>query len=154
MNRDACIAFIEHNYFGNVRAGQLEATMDCFTPDARVDIRHGDNPLRRFAVRPARDATSLVDFYRHLCSNYDAWFGEFQHFIDTEANRAASHFVVRLTPKPAGLYADAGVQELLNCNFFEFRAERISNMIIYYANPTANPAATTQAPTGYPPKKE
>ena len=146
MDRKSCIAFIEQDYFGNVGAGNLQATMNCFTPDANVEIRHGDKPLRRFSVAPSGDATALTEFYAHLCGNYDAWFGEFQHFVDVEANRAASRFIVRLTPKPGGLYADAGTQELLNCNFFEFRNERISDMIIYYANP----GSTQQTPTGYP----
>jgi len=144
MDRDACIAFIEHDYFGNVRAGALDAIMACFTPDARVAIRHGDRPVRRFAVQASGDADSLEDFYRHLCGNYEAWFGDFWHVVDAGAARAASRFTVRLTPKPDGLYADAGAQELLNCNFFEFDGPRISDMIIYYANPGS------AGPTGYP----
>jgi hypothetical protein len=54
-----------------------------------------------------------------------------------------------LRPKPDGLYADADVQHLLNCNFFEFRDGLISHMIVYYVNPEAGEGGGS-APTGYP----
>lgn len=153
IEREACITLIEQTYFGNVRNGNIDATMACFTPDAHVLIRHGDNPERRFGVEPGAGETSLRDFYAHLCGNYTAWFGAFQHYIDGDEDRAASRFTVRLSPKPDGLYADAGEQELLNCNFFEFRGGLISHMIIYYSNPAAGAAKDQKpgAPTGYPP---
>lgn len=153
IERDACITLIEQTYFGNVQRGDLDATMACFTADAHVRIRHGDNPERRFGVEPNTGEASLRDFYVHLCGNYTAWFGAFIHYIDGDEDRAASRFTVHLSPKPDGQYADAGKQELLNCNFFEFRAGLISDMIIYYSNPTAGAASSQQpgAPTGYPP---
>jgi hypothetical protein len=147
MNRESRITFIEKAYFGSVRGGNLDAVMGCFTADASVIIRHGDNPERLFGVQTSAVETPLREFYEHLCGNYDAWFGDYEHYIDIEEQRAASHFTVRLTPKPDGLYADAGTQELVNCNFFEFDGDLISHMIIYYANPTAGASST---PTGYP----
>ena len=147
MDRESCIAFIEQTYFGNVRSGDITVVMSCFSRDARVIIRHGDNLERRFGIQPTDEESPLREFYEHLCGNYDAWFGDFEHYIDTEDRRAASRFTVRLTPKPDGLYAGAGTQELFNCNFFEFRDELISHMIIYYANPKAGASGT---PTGYP----
>ncbi len=146
MDRDSCIAFIEHDYFGSVSAGDLDATMACFTEDARVVIRNGDQAVRRFAVQSTADAVPLEDFYRHLCGNYAAWFGDFWHVVDTAAARAASRFTVRLAPKTDGRYADAGEQTLLNCNFFEFDGAKIRDMIIYYANP----GSAGLTPTGYP----
>ena len=112
-----------------------------------------DNPERRFAVAAPSNEIALSDLYEHLCRNYEAWFGNFRHFIDVEAKRAACHFDVRLTPSVAGLYANAGVQTLRNCNFFEFREDRIDRMTIYYANPQPGGAAgrPADAPTGYPP---
>ena len=148
MNRAACIEFIEHSYFGSVMQGDVAGIMQCFTADAAVVIRHGDNPERYFTAASANEATDLLGFYDHLCGNFEAWFGDFEHYIDIDQARAASRFTVRLTPKPDGLYADQGVQELHNCNFFEFRDDRISHMIIYYANPQSADAAV--APTGYP----
>lgn len=152
MDRESCIRLIEQTYFGNVESGGIDAVMACFTPGATVIIRHGDNPERFFGVQPSAGKTALREFYEHLCGNYDAWFGDYMHYIDTAQERAASRFTVRLTPKPDGLYADAGEQELLNCNFFEFRDDLISDMIIYYANPNAGNATAglSAVPTGYP----
>jgi hypothetical protein len=82
------------------------------------------------------------------------WFGDYHHYIDLEKASAASRFVVQLTPKPKGIYAGAAPQELSNCNFFEFRAGRISDMIIYYANPDTqltHVQFSSDKPTGYPP---
>jgi hypothetical protein len=144
--REAVIDFVEHAYFGSVQNQNIEAVMNCFQPRADVIIRHGDNPIRHFAAAPAAGQANLQDFYTHLCGNYDAWFGDFKHFVDVGAQRSACYFTVRLTPKTDGLYADAGVQELKNCNFFEYERDLIRHMIIYYSN--TGSAANT--PTGYP----
>jgi hypothetical protein len=152
MDRETCIAFIEQTYFGSVQAGDIDAVMRCFAETVEVVIRHGDHPERFFKLQPARDETDLRSFYDHLCGNYDVSFSDFAHIIDGTARRAACHFKVRLCPKPNGLYADAGEQELRNCNFFEFEDSLISHMIIYYANPQAKDAPDHRAatPTGYP----
>ena len=150
MKRDECIQLIENDYFGNLTAGHLSAAMECFTDDARVYIRHGDNPIRRFSILPSDGMQPLMEFYEHLCGNYYVTFTEFWHVIDIDAQRAASHFTVGLAPMADGLYADAAKQELLNCNFFEFRDGRISHMIIYYANPASANENNQVTPTGYP----
>jgi len=152
MDRETCIAFIEHTYFGNVQDGNIDGVMKCFAQQVEVIIRHGDRPARLFKVLPSGGETPLRDFYRHLCGNYDAWFGDFRHVVDSAANRAACHFKVCLSPKPDGQYADTGPQELLNCNFFEFDNGVISHMIIYYANPQSGGfvGRGTETPTGYP----
>ncbi len=151
-NREAYTEFVEKTYFGNVESGQLDAIMACFDPDATVIIRHGDNPERCFCVSASADETPLVEFYKHLCSNYEARFNDFQHFIDRETQRASCYFKVRLKPKPEGLYAGTGQQELFNCNFFEFRDDLITHMIIYYANPRSGDptSGSYDPPTGYP----
>jgi len=141
--------FIEQTYFGNVEQGKVDAILACFLPDAEVVIRHGDSPERLFAPKASDDRMVLGEFYEHLCGNYEASFRDFRHFVDPDEQRAASHFKVQLRPKPDGLYADAGVQNLLNCNFFEFKDELISHMIVYYVNPQAGEGAGS-APTGYP----
>ena len=144
-DRSAYIDFIERRYFGNVSADDLQAVRDCFADDAEVLIRHGDNPERRYSPSPGPGQEPLGSFFEHLCGNYDCWFGHFRHTIDIDRQRAASRFVVRLTPKPGGLYADHPTQQLLNSNFFEFAGGRISFMLINYAN-----AAGPDTPTGYP----
>ena len=149
QDRAAYVRFIETSYFGNVSARRLDAVMDCFTADARVRIRHGDHPERRFAVLPKRDEVPLRDFYEHLCSNYEASFDTFHHVVDMERARAASYFDVRLRPESDGPYAGTGDQHLMNCNFFAFADNRISDMIIYYTNPSTA-AQENEKPTGYP----
>lgn len=146
-DRAACIDFIERRYFGSVAAADIEAVRDCFADDAEVLIRHGDNPERRYSPSPGPGQQPLLDFFGHLCGNYDCWFGNFRHTVDLARQRAASRFTVRLTPRPHGLYADHPVQQLLNSNFFEFAHGRITFMLIYYANPGA---AQKETPTGYP----
>ena len=152
IEHDTYIRLIEKNYFGNIEAGKIDAAMACFTRDAAVVIRHGDKPERLFRVEPHIDATPLREFYEHLCGNYSASFSEFSHYVDNEHDRAASRFIVRLLPKPEGLYASASEQKLSNCNFFEFSEGRISDMLIYYSNPDAVKSApqSSVAPTGYP----
>ena len=144
--RPAVIEFVEQTYFGNVQRQDIDAVMDCFNPEAEVFIRHGDNPLRHFSADPASGIDYLRDFYSHLCGNYEIQFDRFQHFVDLEAQRSACYFRVRLQPLPDGQYADAGLQELNNCNFFEYADGRIGHMIIYYSNTGSD----RDAPTGYP----
>jgi hypothetical protein len=152
-DRNAYVEFIEERYFGSVANTDFDQILQCFTEDARVIIRHGDLPERLFSMNPAAAESDLHGFYQHLCDNYDCWFGDYHHYIDLEQNTAASRFSVRLEPKSDSVYAGAPTQELHNCNFFEFRDDRISEMIIYYSNPERetdfddNPK---RKPTGYP----
>jgi hypothetical protein len=152
-DRHSYIEFIEQRYFGNVAEGKLDEVLNCFNDDAQVVIRHGDKPERRFALLPQAAESDLLSFYQHLCENYECWFGNYHHYIDIEEGSAASRFTVRLTPISSGIYASYAAQELRNCNFFEFRDGRISDMIIYYANPDSQNTKSQQSgkPTGYPP---
>ena len=147
------IEFIEQRYFGSVAESKFDEILNCFNDDAQVVIRHGDKPERRFALYPQDSEADLLSFYQHLCNNYECWFGNYHHYIDLDEDTAASRFTVQLTPIPTGVYAGLPAQELHNCNFFEFRDDRISDMIIYYANPDAQAANVqlTDKPTGYPP---
>ena len=147
QDRAAYIDFIERCYFGSVAAGDLGGILECFAEDAEVLIRHGDNPERRYSPSPGPGQEPALSFFKHLCENYDCWFGHFRHTIDFQNRRAASRFTVRLTPKPDGLYAAYPKQQLLNSNFFEFADGRITFMLIYYANIGA---IDSQTPTGYP----
>ena len=149
-DRAAIIEFVEQAYFGSVRRRDIPAVMACFDSAAEVLIRHGDNPVRNFAVAPVSGSDNLQEFYAHLCGNYDAWFGDFTHVVDTGVARSACYFTVRLTPRPDGDYADAGVQTLRNCNFFQYADNRIHHMIIYYANAESEGGA----PTGYPGERQ
>lgn len=148
LDRAGSVELIEERYFGSVARADIDGVADCFTPSATVIIRHGDLPHRHFGVNPTGDEADLLEFYRHICGEYECWFGKFQHYIDVDQQRAASRFEVRLTPKPGGAYSDWPVQTLTNCNFFDFAGDRIEHMIIYYSNPGAS-----GNPTGYPPEQ-
>jgi hypothetical protein len=150
--RESLIDLIEQRYFGGVSRGDFAGILDCFAPDATVIIRHGDHPPRLFSAAGPQppEISDLMSFYEHIHGNYDCWFGEFVHYLDPEASRAASRFTVRLTPRPEGRYAGLPVQELMNCNFFDLAPDgRIAHMIVYYANAGGGAGA----PTGYPPAR-
>ena len=145
--REEYIKLVERDYFGSVVAGDMEKIMACFTEDATVTIRHGDNPVRNFNWQGSNGAVRLEEFYVHLCGNFTAWFGDFIHYIDVQEQRCACTFVVKLTPKQDSSYLVSGEQTLRNCNFFIYRNSKIAEMIIYYSN---SESRAGQAPTGYP----
>lgn len=147
LSREDYIRLVEEEYFGNVVAGNLERILDCFTEDITVTIRHGDNPVRQFTKQGVNGTTKLEDFYKHLCGNFTAWFGEFDHYIDIPEQRCSCTFVVKLSPLANSAYLEAGPQTLRNCNFFKYRDGKIEEMIIYYSN---YESGLEQTPTGYP----
>jgi hypothetical protein len=147
FDRNYYVDLIEHRYFGGVMDSDFERIRASFNEGAQVLIRHGDGPPRQFAMPPVTDGTdNLMKFYEHICGEYEVWFGDFVHYMDEDNDRAASRFQVRLTPKAGGEYDGQPVQELKNCNFFDFRDGQIDHMIIYYSNPDADQTS----PTGYP----
>lgn len=152
MDREGYIKIVAESYFGNVSAGDIDAVLACFTLDATVTIRHGDNPSRTFSADGSGGWPRLRLFYEHLCGNYEPWFGEFVHYVDAENQRAACTFTVRLTPGSGSDYAAAGVQELKNCNFFSFTGDKIAEMTIYYSNSADSAKGGARTPTGYPPR--
>ena len=150
--RDDYIHLVEHAYFGNVALANIDLVLDCFTDDCLITIRHGDNPLRNFRKHPQNDEIPLREFYLHLCGNFEAWFGDFVHYVDVENDKCACTFTVKLTPKQDSDYLAAGVQTLHNCNFFRYQDDKIKEMTIYYSNTEAGSIAdiSTSTPTGYP----
>ena len=117
FKRDEYIYLIEQSYFENVTLEKIDQILDCFTDDCLITIRHGDNPLRIFIKNPSSDEMHLRDFYDHLCGYFDAWFGNFTHYIDADNDKCACTFTVELTPKKDSDYLGADVQTLNNCNF-------------------------------------
>jgi hypothetical protein len=146
--RAEIVNFVENQYFGSVVRNDIDAVLACFHTDAKILIRHGDNPVRNFSLQPGARESELREFYMHLCGTFSTWFGNFNHVIDFEENRSACYFTVRLTPFSDELLESAGEQELNNCNFFRFRDDKIEHMIIYYSNSGAE--AGQKMPTGYP----
>jgi hypothetical protein len=148
--RSNYISLVEERYFGSVSRKDIAAVLDCFTSAATVRIYHGDAEPRRFQRDGADgDHSPLEDFYQHLCRNYDPSFSEFTHYVDTEAGRCACTFLVTLVPCEGSAYAESGTQRLRNCNFFTYEADLITDMTIYYANPSAAAGGPVR-PTGYP----
>jgi len=148
--RDNYIFLVENAYFGNVANGNIDTVLDCFTDDCLVTIRHGDNALRIFKKIPENNEAPLYEFYAHLCGNFNAWFGNFVHYIDADVMRCACTFTVKLTPKKDSDYLAAGTQTLHNCNFFTYEENKIREMTIYYSNTEAIVDTTNATPTGYP----
>lgn len=149
LSRADCVALVEDRYFGNVTRERLADVVDCFTADAEILIRHGDNPTRVMKANPKPSETHISEFWKHLNANYRASFDDFEHFIDLDANRCAATFRVTLAPKPGSAYAPSGTLTLQNCNFFWLENGRIARMIVYYANPDTG-GASAGKPTGYP----
>ena len=143
--RQAYIELVEQTYFGSVVRGDMDAVLGCFTDDAVVTIRHGDDTPRIFHQSPAQGQLALSEFYVHLLQQFEPWFGDYRHYYDAETHTGASRFQVRLTPRP-GQQVDA--QHLLNCNFFVLEGKKIREMLIYYSNPGANDGAATGYPGG------
>lgn len=150
--RAAYVDLVENRYFGSVERGRIADIRACFTDDAVVTIRHGDNPVRVFKARPAAGEQPLEAFWEHICANFDPRFTEFEHVIDVEGGCCAATFLVTLVPKPASVYRPRGTLTLRNCNFFWLDGGRIARMIVYYSNPDSG-GTDGAKPTGYPPAK-
>ena len=146
LSHDDYVTLVEDTYFGSVSREDIPAALACFTDDARVTIYHGDAAPRRFAASPKDGESPLHTFFDHLLANYRARFTNFRHFIDPASESCAAYFNVELAPKPDSAYLGAGTRNLNNCNFFHYRAGKIFDMIIYYADPGAAP----DTPTGFP----
>lgn len=149
LSRANYVALVEDRYFGNVARERLAAVVDCFTADAEIVIRHGDNPTRVMKANPRSGEAHISEFWKHLNANYQASFDHFQHVIDLDANRCAATFQVTLAPKPGSAYAASGTLTLENCNFFWLENGKIARMVVYYANPDSGGTSTAK-PTGYP----
>jgi ketosteroid isomerase-like protein len=152
LSRADYVRLIRKKYFAGVERHDYQAVVDCFTPDARVTIYHGDNPVQRFFKRPGKGQTSFRVFYGHLFENYDVRFTKLHYVIDLDQATAAATFVPRLKPKRGSSYRQTGNLQLNNCNFFWYRGDKIADMIIYYANPELGKklGIATRMPTAFP----
>jgi ketosteroid isomerase-like protein len=105
-------------YFAAVDRMDLDATLHCFTEDARVTIATFDTVYR------GRD-TEVRTMYERLFARYaSVWHGDFDHVPQPPA-RIASQFTVRNVSLQGG--------EVIkhNCNFFHVRESRICDMSVY-----------------------
>ena len=106
------------HYFAAVDRMDLEATLDCFTADARVTIATFDTLYR------GRDS-EIRGMYSRLFGRYSSvWHGDFDHVVAAPL-RIASQFTVR-NVSPQGT-----VTVKHNCNFFRLYEGRICDMSVY-----------------------
>jgi hypothetical protein len=150
--RERLIRLMRDDYFGSVMREDYPGAASCFTDDSHITIFHGDNPKRRFTKLPEEGPTSYRHFWGHIFDNYRARFTDFRFVVDLPESCAAATFLVTMDPKLTSAYRETGVLTLNNCNFFWFRDGLISEMIIYYANPTlgARLGLKAGAPTAFP----
>lgn len=150
LTRTELIELCERRFFGNLVREKVDAVVACCTPDARVTVRHGDNPERHFYGRPAAGQEHLSVFWNHVNANFHAGFTDFEHYVDVEQQRVASTFIVTLAPKPHSPYVSRGTLTLRNCNFFKIEDGRIASIVVYYSNPDTG-GDPVGKPTGFPP---
>lgn len=111
------IALVVH-YFAAVDRMDLQATLDCFTVDARVNIATFDT------LYHGRH-TEIRGMYSRLFARYTSvWHGDFDHVVAAPL-RIASQFTVR-NVSPQGT-----VTVKHNCNFFRLYEGRICDMSVY-----------------------
>ncbi len=111
------IALVER-YFAAVDRMDLQATLDCFTADARVTIATFDTVY-------AGRATEIGAMYERLFTRYArVWHGNFEHVVQAPG-RIASRFTVRNRSHQG----QTTVKH--NCNFFRLRDDRFEDMVVY-----------------------
>ena len=115
--RSALIMLVER-YFAAVDRMDLDATLACFTADARVTIATFDT------VYQGRD-TEVRGMYERLFARYaSVWHGDFDH-VAQPPQRIASQFTVR------NVSAQGMLAVKHNCNFFRWRDGVIVAMSVY-----------------------
>ena len=111
------IALVER-YVAAVDRMDLQATLDCFTADARVTIATFDTVY-------AGRATEIGGMYARLFTRYaSVWHGEFDHVVQSP-KRIASRFTVR------NLSHQGQTTVKHNCNFFCLHEDRFDEMFVY-----------------------
>ncbi|MCP5281392.1 MAG: nuclear transport factor 2 family protein [Rhodoferax sp.] len=115
--RSALIMLVER-YFAAVDRMDLDATLACFTADARVTIATFDT------VYQGRD-TEVRGMYERLFARYaSVWHGDFDH-VAQPPQRIASQFTVR------NVSAQGMLAVKHNCNFFRLREGLVCDMSVY-----------------------
>jgi len=132
--REDYIHFVEQRYFGAVRAADHDAVLATFAPDAKLVGYMGDAPARIMTLQPGPGEEPLTEFMQ-FAAHFELTYQDFVHFVDLDAHRVASHFTLLMVPRPGGLMAHMPGRMMRNCNFFQFRRGRLSDVIAYFSNP-------------------
>lgn len=106
LTREQIVEAIQH-YFATVDAGDVEATVACFAPDAWLRCENADREFSgHAAIRP---------YYTRLAGLTTGMSHEVQRVVvDCEAGRAACELHY------ANTLQDGTSYDMDNCNFFDF----------------------------------
>lgn len=120
MTREQLIDIVVNQYFANVDAKNLQATLDCFNPDVVFTIQSA------FHTHTGRD-TGVKAMFETLSASYPKkiWHGNFRHIVDVERGHIASQFDVEL------IDAQDRVTKLSNCNFFWLENGKFKTVYVY-----------------------
>ena len=120
LTREQLIDIVVNQYFANVDAKNLQATLDCFNPDVVFTIQSA------FHTHTGRD-TGVKAMFENLSATYPKkiWHGNFRHIVDVERGHIASQFDVEL------IDAHDRVIKLSNCNFFWLENGKFKTVYVY-----------------------
>jgi uncharacterized protein (TIGR02246 family) len=86
------VDIVTKRYFDGVDNKDLEAVLDCFTPDAVL------TEVTSNTVHAGREAIAAM--FRKLFKDFEEiWHGNFVHVADPASNSICSQFTVLITPK-------------------------------------------------------
>ena len=139
MTRADYIALVEDSYFGSMTRGDLQRILALFSPDARITTFYGDTPARRISAVPVDGEEPLTAFFAKAIDNFDVRYSDFEHVVDTQAQRIWSMYTLHIAGKPGGAMKDVPPRTLRNCNFFELEDGKIMAVTAYFANPPSIP---------------
>ncbi len=109
---------LAERYFAAVDRMDLQATLDCFTADARFTIATYNT------VYTGRD-TGIRTMFERLFARYArVWHGDFDHVVQLP-DRIASRFRVENTTFDGQLLVKN------NCNFFTLRGDQFEEVFVY-----------------------
>lgn len=119
IRREQLTEAVEQRYFANLDAKNLEATLECFVPDAVFTIQSA------FTTHIGRD-TGIRSMLERLFERYEKIdHNNFSHVVDLQAGSCASRFNVE------NVTWDREMERLSNCNFFWFEGTRFKEVYVY-----------------------
>lgn len=119
IRREQLIEAVEQRYFANLEAKNMEATLECFMPDAVFTIQSA------FTTHIGRD-TGIRSMLERLFERYEKTaHNNFSHVVDLQTDSCASRFNVE------NVTWDGELERLSNCNFFWFEGTRFKEVCVY-----------------------
>ena len=109
---------LAEHYFAAVDRMDLDATLACFTPDARFTIATYNT------LYQGRDSGIKAMFERLFTRYASVWHGDFDHVVQA-SDRIASRFRVE------NLGFDRQTIVKHNCNFFRLHGDLLDEVFVY-----------------------